>query len=211
MQELAAPPAPPTSLSERADKSSIPSPIQFDSLDTEVEEDLGLSGDRVGETASVKSMEIEIQQALDANDPALAEKLFAQLMRLGAPTSRKRDAMLRMGKQLEEKQKQYSKAIVVYEQFVANFPDDAQTPEILLRLGRLYRATGANASALNKFYSVLYSSIQTKSGDEYNDASLRAKMEIAHTHFAAGEYQKAGELYSKIKLLKMTQIGRAHV
>jgi TolA-binding protein len=204
MQEHAAPPAPPTSLSDKVDKSSIPSPIQFDSLETELEEDLGLSGDRVGEAASVKSMEIEIQQALDANDPALAEKLFAQLMRLGAPTSRKRDAMLRMGRQLEENQKQYSKAIVVYEQFIGNFPDDASSPDILLRLGRLYRATGANASALNKFYSVLYSSIQMKSGDEYNDASLRAKMEIAHTHFAAGEYQKAGELYSKIKLLKMS-------
>ncbi|MFZ9919617.1 MAG: tetratricopeptide repeat protein [Terrimicrobiaceae bacterium] len=203
MEEHAAAPAAPTSLSDKVDTSSIPSAIQFDSLETDVEEDLGLSGDRVGEAASVKSMEIEIQQALDANDPALAEKLFAQLMRVGAPTSRKRDAMLRMGKQLEEKQKQSAKAIVVYEQFLANFPDDPESLDILLRLGRLYRNTGANASALNKFYSVLYSSIQMKSGDEYTDSSLRAKMEIAHTHFAAGEYQKAADLYSKIKLLKM--------
>jgi TolA-binding protein len=203
MEEHAAPPAPPAPLSQKVDASSIPAPIQFDSLETDVEEDLGLSGDRVGEAASVKSMEIEIQQALDANDPALAEKLFAQLMRLGAPTSRKRDAMLRMGKQLEEKQKQNAKAIVVYEQFLANFPDDPESLDILLRLGRLYRANGANAAALNKFYSVLYSSIQMKNGGEYTDASLRAKMEIAHTHFAAGEYQKAGDLYSKIKLLKM--------
>jgi tetratricopeptide (TPR) repeat protein len=29
-------------------------------------------------------------------------------------------------------------------------------------------------------------------------------MEIAHTHFAAGEFKKAGDLYSKIKLLKMS-------
>lgn len=203
MEEHAAPPAPPAPLSQKVDTSSIPSAIQFDSLETDIEEDLGLSSDRVGEAASVKSMEIEIQQALDANDPALAEKLFAQLMRLGAPTSRKRDAMLRMGKQLEEKQKQNAKAIVVYEQFLANFPDDPESLDILLRLGRLYRANGANAAALNKFYSVLYSSIQMKNGDEYTDASLRAKMEIAHTHFATGEYQKAGDLYSKIKLLKM--------
>jgi TolA-binding protein len=205
MEEHASAPAPnPQSLSDKVDNSKIPSPIQFDSLETELEDDLGLGGDRVGEAASVKSMEIEIQQALDANDPALAEKLFAQLMRLGAPTSRKRDAMLRMGKQLDEKQKQYAKAIVVYEQFLQNFPNDPESPEILLRLGRLYRNIGANASALNKFYSVLYSSLQLKNGDEYTDASLRAKMEIAHTHFAAGEYQKAGDLYSKVKLLKMS-------
>jgi TolA-binding protein len=204
MEEHAAPPAKATTLSDKVDSSTIPSPIPFDSLESELEEDLGLSSDRVGEVASIKSMEIEIQQALEMNETALAEKLFAQLMRLGAPTSRKRDAMLRMARQLEEKQKQPAKAIVVYEQFLANFPDDPEAPETLLRLGRLYRATGANASALNKFYSVLYSSLQLKTGDDYTDASLRAKMEIAHTHFAAGEFKKAGDLYSKIKLLKMS-------
>ena len=204
MQEFNAPPAKATSLSDKVDPATIPSPIAFESLETELEEDLGLSKDRIGETASVKSMEIEIQQALEMGDTALAEKLFAQLMRLGAPTSRKRDAMLRMGLQLEEKQKQPAKAIVVYEQFLANFPNDPEAPATLIRLGRLYRATGANASALNKFYSVLYSSVQLKTGDDYTDASLRAKMEIAHTHFAAGEYKKAGDLYSKIKLLKMS-------
>ena len=204
MEEHAAPPAKATTLSDKVDSSTIPSPIPFDSLESEVEEDLGLSSDRVGEVASIKSMEIEIQQALEMNETALAEKLFAQLMRLGAPTSRKRDAMLRMARQLEEKQKQPAKAIVVYEQFLGNFPDDPEAPETLLRLGRLYRSTGANASALNKFYSVLYSSLQLKTGDDYTDSSLRAKMEIAHTHFAAGEFQKAGDLYSKIKLLKMS-------
>ena len=204
MEEHAAPPAKATTLSDKVDSSTIPSPIPFDSLESELEEDLGLSSDRVGEVASIKSMEIEIQQALEMNETALAEKLFAQLMRLGAPTSRKRDAMLRMARQLEEKQKQPAKAIVVYEQFLGNFPDDPEAPETLLRLGRLYRSTGANASALNKFYSVLYSSLQLKTGDDYTDSSLRAKMEIAHTHFAAGEFQKAGDLYSKIKLLKMS-------
>ena len=204
MEEHAAPPAKATTLSDKVDSSTIPSPIPFDSLESELEEDLGLSSDRVGEVASIKSMEIEIQQALEMNETALAEKLFAQLMCLGAPTSRKRDAMLRMARQLEEKQKQPAKAIVVYEQFLGNFPDDPEAPETLLRLGRLYRSTGANASALNKFYSVLYSSLQLKTGDDYTDSSLRAKMEIAHTHFAAGEFQKAGDLYSKIKLLKMS-------
>ncbi len=204
MQEFAAPPARTTTLSERVDSTDLPSPIPFDSLETELEEDLGLSRDRVGEAASVKSMEIEIQQALEMNDPALAEKLFEKLMRLGAPTSRKRDAMLRMARQLEEKQNQPAKAIVVYEQFLENFPNDPESLDTLLRLGRLYRATGAKASALNKFYSVLYSSLQLKTGEDYTNASLRAKMEIAHTHFAAGEFPKAGDLYSKIKLLKMS-------
>ena len=205
MEEHAAAPAQDTrSLSDKVNSTNLPSPIQFDTLETELEEDLGIGGDRVGEAASVKSMEIEIQQALEMNDTALAEKLFTQLMRIGAPNSRKRDAMLRMGKQLDEKQKHHAKAIVVYEQFLQNFPTDPEVPDTLLRLGRLYRDIGANTAALNKFYSVLYSSLQLKNGDQYIAASFRAKMEIAHTHFAAGEYLKAGDLYSKIKLLKMS-------
>lgn len=206
MQEFAAPPSKPSSLSDKAEFSTIPAPIEFDSLEseTEIEEDLGLLPNRAGEAASVKSMEIEIQQALELGDTALAEKLFDKLMRLGAPTARKRDAILRMGRQLDEQQKEPAKAIVVYEQFLQQFPNDPESPEILLRLGRIYRETGAHASALNKFYSVLYSSLQVKTGEDYNNASLRAKMEIAHTHFAAGEYKEAAQLYSRVKLVKMS-------
>jgi TolA-binding protein len=204
MQEFAAPPGKPRSLSDPADLSTIPAPIEFDAFESDLEEDLGLNPNRTGEAASVKSMEIEIQQALELGDPVLAERLFNQLMRLGAPTSRKRDAMLRMGRQLEEQQKQPAKAAVVYEQFVKHFPNDPEAPETLLRLGRIYRGSGAFTSALNKFYSVLYSSLQVKTGEDYTDSSLRAKMEIAHTHFAAGEFKEAAQLYSRIKLVKMS-------
>jgi len=204
MQEFAAPPGKPTSLSDKTDLSTIPSPIEFDAFESDIEEDLGLNPNRIGEAASVKSMEIEIQQALELGDPVLAERLFNQLMRLGAPTVRKRDAMLRMGRQLEEQQKQPAKAAVVYEQFLKHFPNDPEAPETLLRLGRIYRGSGAFASALNKFYSVLYSSLQVKTGEDYTDSSLRAKMEIAHTHFAAGEFKEAAQLYSRIKLVKMS-------
>jgi TolA-binding protein len=116
-----------------------------------------------------------------------------------------------MGRDLDEKQKQPAKAAVVYEQFVNLFPSDPETPGTLLRLGRIYRENGAYGSALNKFYSVLYSSLQVKTGEEYTDSSLRAKMEIAHTHFASGDYKAAAELYSRLKLVKMTQAEASEV
>ena len=100
---------------------------------------------------------------------------------------------------------------MVYEQFIANFPNDPESPETLLRLGRIYRNSGAHASALNKFYSVLYSSLQVKTGEDYTDSSLRAKMEIAHTHFSAGEYKEAYQLYSRLKLVKMSQTESSEV
>ena len=78
-EHAAAPAANPQSLSDKVDSSKIPSPIQFDSLETEVEDDLGLGGDRVGEAASVKSMEIEIQQALEPLPPGFeAEAMGAE-------------------------------------------------------------------------------------------------------------------------------------
>jgi tetratricopeptide (TPR) repeat protein len=131
--------------------------------------------------------------------------LFNKLLKEGAPDSQKRDGMLMMGKAMKEKFSQPAKAAVIYEQFLDLFPNDPEAPGVMLDLGRLYREQGAYATALNKFYGVLYSSLQVKTGEQYNNASLRAKMEIAHTHFAAGDYPKALELYSRIKLLDMSQ------
>jgi outer membrane protein assembly factor BamD (BamD/ComL family) len=42
-------------------------------------------------------------------------------------------------------------------------------------------------------------------------SSLRAKLEIAHTHFAAGDYKAAAELYSRLKLVKMTEAEASEV
>lgn len=193
-------------LSEKAATfQTIPAPIEFESLDLSVEDALEMNPNRAAEAASVKSMQIEIEQALETGDTALAESLFTQLMRLGAPTAYKRDAMLQMARNFDEKQNQPTKAAIVYEQILSNFPNDPESPNIMLRLGRIYRDSGAFAAALNKFYNVLYSSLQVKTGDETGDSSLRAKMEIAHTHFAAGEYQTAAQLYSRLTLLKMSQ------
>ena len=131
------------------------------------------------------------------------EKAFNQLLKLGTPVEQKRDAIYKMAINLEEKQKAPVKAAVLYEQFLSLYPDDAESPSILLRLGKIYRDNGSFASALNKFYSVLYTSLQLKSGNEFTDSSLRAKMEIAHTHFAMGDYKTAAQLYSRLKLIKM--------
>ena len=148
--------------------------------------------------------EKEIQNAIDVGDTILAEQLFNKLLKEGVSDAKKRDAILLMGRGLQDKLNQSAKAIVVYEQFLDLFPDDPAAPEIMLRLGRIYREQGAFATALNKFYGVLYSSLQVKTGEKNDEASLRAKMEIAHTHFAAGDYPKALELYSRIKLLDMS-------
>ncbi len=157
------------------------------------------------ESREIVGMEAEIQRAIDGGDPVLAEQFFNKLLQEGGSDEGKRDAILRMGRAMQDQVKQPAKAIVVYEQFVDLFPNDPEAPDVLLRLGRIYRDQGAYATALNKFYGVLYSALQVKTVGPSGDNSLRAKMEIAHTHFAAGDYPKALELYSRIKLLDMSQ------
>jgi len=210
MESHAAPPLQ-NSLTPSGVPSNMAEPIEFDALEVELEENPAYSPSLMASEASVKSLEQEMQMAMDNGDLAQAEKLFNQILRLAAPEKQKRNALLTMGRNLEEKQKQPAKAAVVYEQFVKLFPSDPEAPETLLRLGRIYRENGAFANALNKFYSVLYSSLQVKTGEEYTDSSLRAKLEIAHTHFAAGDYKAAAELYSRLKLVKMTQAEASEV
>jgi len=192
-------------------KPQIPSPIAFESLNVEVDPDVELAPSLANSAASVGNLENEMEQSMESGDLAMTEKAFNKLLKIGAPPEQKREAILKMARYLEDKQKAGAKAAVVYEQYLSLFPDDASNPEILLRLGRIYRDNGAYASALNKFYAVLYSSLQLKSGDDYTDSSLRAKMEIAHTHFAQGDYKTAAQLYSRLKLIKMSQTEASEV
>lgn len=211
MQESPAAPEEKAALAPTAQLPSIASPIEFDALEVELEENPEYAPSLRASAESIEGLQQDIQTALQNGDTPLAEKLFNELLRLGAPDVQKRDAMLVMARQLEGSHKQPAKAAVIYEQFVKLFPNDPETPATLLSLGRIYRDNGAYATALNKFYSVLYSSLQVKTGEEYTDSSLRAKMEIAHTHFASGDYKTAAQLYSRLKLIKMTQTEASEV
>jgi len=189
----------------------VPDPIAFDTIPANPETEVELAPALVSSETSINAIQTEIDQALVLGDQPRAEKAFQQLLKLGAPAEQKRDAIYKMALNLEEKQNAPVKAAVLYEQFVLLYPNDPEDPNILLRLGKIYRESGSYASALNKFYSVLYTSLQLKSGNEFTDSSLRAKMEIAHTHFAMGDYKTAAQLYSRLKLIKMTQAEASEV
>jgi tetratricopeptide (TPR) repeat protein len=189
----------------------IPDPIAFDTIHSDPESDVELAPALVSSETNVIAIQAEIDQALALGDQPSAEKAFKQLLKLGAPAEQKRDAIYKMALNLEEKQNAPLKAAVLYEQFLSLYQNDPEGPNILLRLGKIYRESGSYSSALNKFYSVLYTSLQLKSGNEFTDSSLRAKMEIAHTHFAMGDYKTAAQLYSRLKLIKMPQAEASEV
>ena len=189
----------------------IPDPIPFDTIKSDPAAEVELAPALVNSAADITTIQAEIEQAQAQGDLPRAEKAFNQLLNLGTPVEQKRDAIYKMAINLEEKQKAPVKAAVLYEQFLSLYPDDAENPNVLLRLGKIYRDNGSYASALNKFYSVLYTSLKLKSGNEFTDSSLRAKMEIAHTHFTMGDYKTAAQLYSRLKLIKMNQVEASEV
>jgi TolA-binding protein len=153
----------------------------------------------------------QAQEAAARGDWDLAEAKYAKALAQDVPRAEKRDALLELGRLLEEKQKQTTKAAAIYEQFLSLYPQDSECPEVDLRLGRIYREMGSFRTALNKFYDVLYAALRVKNGEEYKGTALRAQLEIASTYFASGDYEQAGRFYSRLKLLELPESDRRDV
>ena len=195
-----------------SEQPALPPGIELDALEVELADNPDAARNDGLDTGEIESEELDykIEQALETGDTAQAEKLLTRLLGVKASPAMKRDAILKMSRQFDDKNED-AKALVLYEQFLKLYPNDAESPDILMRAGRIYRDSGAFTAALNKFYNVLYSSLQVKTGDKQTDSSLRAKMEIAHTHFAKGDYETAAQLYDRIQLIDMTQTEASEV
>ncbi|MDD5348996.1 MAG: tetratricopeptide repeat protein [Chthoniobacteraceae bacterium] len=145
------------------------------------------------------------QNAVQNNNLSVAEAFFERMLNVPAPDIDKRAGLLAMARAYEEA-KVYAKAIAVYEKFNHLFPRDAEAPDILLKLGRLYREAGAHQLALDRFYNVLNSVLKIN-GNElpvYKAATLTAQFEIAETYFDVGDYKQANKFFNLISLLDLT-------
>ena len=115
----------------------IPDPIPFDTIKSDPAAEVELAPALVNSAADITTIQAEIEQAQAQGDLPRAEKAFNQLLNLGTPVEQKRDAIYKMAINLEEKQKAPVKAAVLYEQFLSLYPDDAENPNVLLRLGKI--------------------------------------------------------------------------
>jgi tetratricopeptide (TPR) repeat protein len=151
------------------------------------------------------------RQAVETGDYEDARAEYTKALAQDVSRAEKRDALLELGRLLEEKLKLTTKAATVYEQFLSIYPQDTDCPDVNLRTGRIYRDMGSFKSALNKFYDVLYAALRVKNGEEYKGSALRAQLEIASTYFTSGEYEQAGRYYSRLKLLELPPEDRRDV
>lgn len=121
-----------------------------------------------------------------------------------------RDALLGLAR-MHRKQGVYTKASAVYERFLKLYPDDARVPDALLELGRCQRAMGAYKNALNRFYSVINSTLKLppESYEHYQLLAKTAQFEIAETHYETGNFTEAAKFFDRLRLLDLAPEDRA--
>ncbi len=105
-----------------------------------------------------------------------------------------------------------TKALAIYEKFLKEFPDDERLPDVLLDLGRTQRQMGAYAIAINRFYSVINSTLKfpKQDFDHYQSLAKTAQFEIAQTYFESGDYTEAARFFKRVEMLELSQTDAAH-
>lgn len=151
-------------------------------------------------------------QASDQDKWQLAEHFLELIVNLPAPLADKKKALADIGA-LYEKKRTFSKAIAIYEKMIAVYPGDPDTPELIFKVGTLYREAGAYQRAINRFYTVLNSALQVNGHglETYRKLTQRAQAEIADTYFLAGDNAQAAKFYGLLSRLELEPEEKARV
>ena len=169
------------------------------------------------ETAPVTGVQSEIDgyrrlagEAIGRSNFELADIFYQRLLSIEAPDSMKQAALLQMA-DLYEKQHALGKTITVLEAVREIAPGDQKTPELLLRLGNLYREAGAYQMAISRYYSVLNSALKISEPtiQRYKDWTQQAQFEIAETYFASGDYAQANKFFTLLGKLELNRDDKA--
>lgn len=146
----------------------------------------------------------------ETGDLESASIAYRQLFARPLTVEQQRASLLGFARMLRKKG-ELTKAAAVYEKIIKDYIPDEDAPEIFLELGRTQRALGAYKSAINRFYSVINSTLKLpESGaSRYRQLAKTAQFEIAETHFQAGAYQEASRFYSRLRLLDLAPVDRA--
>ena len=167
------------------------------------------SADTKSEIAAYTKSAVE---AADAEKWPLAEHFLQLIVDLPAAEADKKAPYLSMAAAYQEKHI-FSKAITVYEKMLQVFPQDADVPETLLKLGFLYRETGARQLAISRFYSVLNSALKVdgRGFEDYKALARKAQWEIAETYYQSGDYEQARKFCRLQLRLDLTPAEKAKV
>jgi len=152
------------------------------------------------------------RQSADQGKWPLTEHFLQRMVDLPATDDEKKNALLEIAKTYELHEN-FPKAVAMYEQVNKLFSGDADQPDRLLDLGRLYRKVGANELAIARFYNVLNSSLTTSTRRLESSRLLtqRAQTEIADTYFVMANYKQARRFYDLLSRLDLDAAEGARV
>ena len=162
--------------------------------------------------AKIASWMRQAAVAMRTREFTTADAFYLQVLSVELKPEERRQVLLDMVK-LYEASNEPAKQAATLEKLAEAFPDDASMPQILIKLGILYRELGLHKLAMTRFYSVLNYALKIDPDkiDDYKQYSLRAQMEIADTFFVLGEYSEAVRYYKRLKNLDMSPEDRSHV
>lgn len=160
--------------------------------------------------SQVQSLRRQAYLAARYQDYELAEDLYIRVLSLSLDKAERRDILMEMANMFEQAEIRM-KYVAVLEKFVSLFNSDPELPRVYLRLGRIYREVGAPRLALQRFYSVLNTSLSLGPDaiDTYKRLSVQAQFEIAETHFLLAHYEEAAKHFDRLKLLDLPPEERA--
>jgi len=144
--------------------------------------------------------------------PEKAEPLLVDLLASDMPEAIQRAALFELGTVVAD-ENDLPRALSIYDQYLERWSGDVKAPEILLRQGQLFRRMGLNDMALGKFYSVMTAALSLK-GDQleyYRGLVLQTQVEIAETHYLAGQFADAADFYSRLLLNTVPALNRSQI
>ena len=139
-----------------------------------------------------------------------AELALMRVLAEQATPEQDHDALIALAR-MHRKRGQFTKAASIYERIIKDYPSDPDLPRLYLELGRTLRALGAHKQAINRFYSVINSTLKLpeEGPEHYRQLARTAQFEIAETYFLAGDFEQAKLFFSRLKLLDLAPEDRA--
>ena len=141
-----------------------------------------------------------------------AEKNFVKLLAEDVPEVTRQTALLELA-QVVRSENDLPRAQAIYTQFLQRWQGDSRTPEIYLRQGQVFREMGLPNMALAKFYGVMTTALSLKNNQMtyYKGLVLQAQVEIAETHYLAGQFKDAVDYYTRLLTQNDPALDRAQI
>ena len=166
-------------------------------------------------TPEFKAQEIKIftdraRAALKAGDIQVAEKLLESLLEVDLPGTDRKAALIEIA-EVYASIGDAVKTAAIYEKLCKELPTDPDLTLWLLRLGVVYRETGAFKMAIARYYAVIQLAMKGGSAnmEKYKAVTREAQKEIANTYFVQGDFEQAQKFYNMSLRSELTKEERA--